>query len=52
MKRVFKLASVPQNLRNQYKCNRSIPCTERYGIETESSKDSKSFERFEVRIKS
>ena len=37
MKSVFKFTDVPYNLRNQYKFNRSIPCTERYGIETASS---------------
>ena len=55
---------VPSNLRNQSQCNRSIPCTERYGIETASSvgpklwdkfpteiKNFKSLEEFEVRIK-
>ena len=37
MKGVFEFADVPYNLRNQSKCNRSIPCTKRYGIETTSS---------------
>ena len=37
MKGVFKFADVSYNLRNQSKCNRSIPCTKRYGIETASS---------------
>ena len=53
------------NLRNQSKCNRSIPCTERHSTETASSisrklwgkvptetKNSKSLEEFKVRIKS
>ena len=52
------------DLRNQSNCNRSIPCTESYGIETASSigaklwdkvpteiKNSKSLEKFKVRIK-
>ena len=64
MKGIFKFTDVPYNLRNQSKCNRSIPCTERYGIETASSigpklwdkasteiKNSKSLEEFKVRIK-
>ena len=37
IKGVFQFTDVPQNLRNQSKCNRSIPCTERYGIKTASS---------------
>ena len=37
MKGVFEFTDVPYNLRNQSKCNHSIPCTERYGIETASS---------------
>ena len=37
MKGVFEFTDVPYNLRNQSKCNRSIPCTERYGIDTTSS---------------
>ena len=37
MKGVFEFADVPYNLRNQSKCNRSIPCTEKYGIKTASS---------------
>ena len=65
MKGVFEFTGVPYNLRNQSKCNRSIPFTERYGIETASSigprlwgkvpteiKISKSLEEFKVRIKS
>ena len=36
MKSVFEFADVPYNLRNQSKCSRSIPCTERYGTETAS----------------
>ena len=65
MKDVFEFADVPYNLRNQSKCRRSIPCTERYSIETASSigpklwdkvpteiKNSKSLEEFKARIKS
>ena len=65
MKGVFEFADVPYNLRNQSKCSRSIPCTERYGIVTASSidpklwnkvpkeiKNSKSLEEFKARIKS
>ena len=37
MKCVFEFADVRYNLRNQSKCDRSIPCTERYGIKTASS---------------
>ena len=64
MKGVFEFADVPYNLKNQSKYNRSMPCTERYGIETASSigpklwdkvpteiKHSKSLEQFTVRIK-
>ena len=62
---VFEFDDVPYNLRNQCKCGRSMPCTERYGIETTSSigpklwdkvpteiKDSKSLEAFKAQIKS
>ena len=65
MKGVFEFVDVPYNLRNPSKCSRSIPCTERYGIETASSiglklwhkvpaeiKNSKSLEEFKARIKS
>ena len=65
MKDVFEFADVPFNLMNQPKCNRSIPCTEKYGIETAFSRgrkvwdkvpteiiNSKSLEKFNVRIKS
>ena len=64
-KSVFKFADVTYNLRNQAKCSRSIPCTERYGIETASfigpklrdkvpkeTKNSKSLEEFKARIQS
>ena len=64
MKGVFELADVPDNLRNQSKCSRSIPCTEKYDIETTSSigpklwekvpteiQNSKSLEEFKARIK-
>ena len=65
MKGVIEFADVLYNLRNQSKCRRDIPCTERYGIETASSvgpklwdkvpteiKNSKSLEEFKARIKS
>ena len=65
MKGVFEFVEVPYYLSNQSKCSRSIRCTERYGIETASSiglklwdkvpteiKDSKSFQKFKVRVKS
>ena len=65
MEGVFEFTDVSYNLRNQSKCNRSIPCTEKYGTETTSSigpklwnkvpteiKNSKSLEEFKVRIKS
>ena len=37
MKGVFEFADAPYNLRNQSKCSRSIPCTEKYGTEAASS---------------
>ena len=37
MKSVFEFADVPYSQRNQSKCNRSIPCSKRYGIKTASS---------------
>ena len=37
MKGIFDFTGVPYNLRIQFKCNRSMPCTEKYGIETASS---------------
>ena len=65
MKGVFEFVDVPDNLRNQSKCSLSIPCTERYGIETASSiglklwnkvsteiKNSKSLKEFKAGIKS
>ena len=65
MKCVFKFADVPYNARNHSKCSRSVPCTERYGIEMASSigpklwykahteiKNSKSLEDFKAKIKS
>ena len=65
MKGVSEFADVPYNLRNQSKCSRSIPCTEKYGTETASSigpklwdkapteiKNSKPIEGFKARIKS
>ena len=33
IKGVLEFVDKPYSLRNQFKCNRSIPCTERYGIE-------------------
>ena len=63
IKGVFEFADVPHNLRNQSKCSRSIPCTEKYGIQAASSigpklwdkvpteiKNSKSLEEFKARI--
>ena len=41
MKGVFEFTDVPYNLRNQSKCNRSIPFAERYDTEPASSIDSK-----------
>ena len=65
MNRVFEFADVPYNLRSHSKCNHSIPCTERYSIETASFvglklwdkvpaeiKTSKSLEEFKAQIKS
>ena len=65
MKRVFEFADVPYILRSHSKCNHSIPCTERYSIETASFvglklwdkvpteiKTSKSLEEFKAQIKS
>ena len=65
MKGVFEFTNLSYNLRNQSKCNRSIPCTKRYGIETAPSigpklwdkcrteiNNLKSLEEFKVRIKS
>ena len=65
MNRVFEFADVPYNLRSHSKCNHSIPCTERYSIETASFvglklwdkvpteiKNSKSLEEFKAQIKS
>ena len=37
MKGIFQFTEVPYNLRNQSKCNRSIPCNERCGTEAASS---------------
>ena len=64
MKGLFEFTDVPYNPRNQSKFNLSIPCAERYGIQTTSSivpklwakfpteiKDSKSLEEFKVQIK-
>ena len=65
MKGVSEFTDVRYNLRNQSKCNRSMSCTERYGIEMASSvgpklwdkvpteiKNSKSIDEFRVQIKS
>ena len=65
MKGVFEFTNLTYNLRNQSKCNCSIPCTKRYGIETTPSigpklcdkcpteiNNLKSLEEFTVRIKS
>ena len=51
MKRVFEFFDVPYNLRNQCKCNCSIPYTERYGIETASSICPKLWDRVPTEIK-
>ena len=63
MKDDFEFADVHYNLKNESKCSRRIPCTEKYGIETASSidpklwdkvptevKNSKSLEEFEAQI--
>ena len=65
MKYVFEFLDVPYNLRNQSRCSRSIPCTERYDIGTAffigpkpwdkvptEVKNFKSLEEFKARIKS
>ena len=65
MKGIFKFTDIRYNLRNQTKCNRSIPCTERYDIKAVSTigpklwgkvvteiQNSKSLEDLKVRIKS
>ena len=51
MKGVSEFTDVPYNLRNQFKYNRSIPCTERYGIETASSIDLKLWYKVHTEIK-
>ena len=52
MKGVFECANgVPYNLRNRSKCSRSIPCTERYGIETASSIGPKLWDKVNIQIK-
>ena len=45
MKGVFKFTDVAYNLRNQFKCNRRITCTERYVIDTSSSIGRKLWEK-------
>ena len=65
MKGIFEFTDVPYNLSNKSKGRRSIPCTERHGIETAYSigpklwdkvpaeiKNSKSPEEFKAQIKS
>ena len=65
MKGIFEFTDVHYNLRNQFKCCRCIPGTERYDIETAFSigpklwvkvpteiENSKSVEEFKARIKS
>ena len=52
MKGVFEFTDVPYNLGIQSKCNRSIPCTERYGIETTSSIGPKLWDKVPTGIKS
>ena len=51
MKGVFGLADVPYSLRNQSKCNSSIPCTERYGIKTTASIGPNLWDKFPAEIK-
>ena len=51
MKGVLEFTDVSYNLRNQSKCNRSIPCTERYGIETAFSIDPKPWDKVPNEIK-
>ena len=51
MKGVFELADVPYNLRNQSKCSRSIPCTEKYDFETASSIGPKLWDKIPKEIK-
>ena len=51
MKDVFEFSDVPYNLRNQLKFNRSISCTERYGIEKPSSISPKLCEKVLTEIK-
>ena len=51
MKDVFEFADVFYNLRNQSKCSPSIPCTERYGIETASSVGPKLCDKVPTEIK-
>ena len=51
MKRVFKFDDVPYNLRNQSKCSRSIPYTEKNGIEMGSSIGPKLWEKVPTKIK-
>ena len=45
MKGVFEFLDLPYNLRNQSKCSRSIPCTEKYGTETPSSMGQSSYRK-------
>ena len=48
---LLEFTDVPYNLRTQSECNRSIPCTKRYGIETASSIDPKLWDKFPTEIK-
>ena len=51
MKGVFEFSDVPYNLRNQSKCNRSIQCIERYGMEAASSIGPKLWNKASTEIK-
>ena len=51
MKGVFEFTYVPYNLSNQSKFNRSIPCTESYGIETASSAGPNLWDKVPTEIK-
>ena len=51
LKDVFEFTSVTYNLRNQSKCNRSIPCTEKSATETTSSIGPKLWDKGPTKIK-
>ena len=51
MKVVFELIDAAYNLRNQSNCSRSIPCTERHGIEMASSIGPKLWDKAPTEIK-